>query len=321
MRKRDSIERALGIHWHLETDKFQFKITMKDSPLTKRGILSTISSIYDPLGIAGPFILAGRKILQQISALKDGWDTPVPQELSNSWIKWRQNIPLLEQINIPRCYKPVKFGAVVHRSLHIFSDASEVGYGVACYLRQVDSNGQVSVSLVLGKSRVSPLKLVTIPRLELTAAAVSVRLSAMVKKELMMPNIQDIYWTDSKIVLGYIFNHTKRFRVFVANRVQKILSCTEKNQWYYVDTKSNPADHASRGISVQDKIKSDQWLWGPEFLHNKEEAWSKLTIDIPNLSADDVEIRKPIVVHATKVEESVLEKFENFPAGEKWCVC
>ena len=157
------IERALGVHWCIEPDSLGFRITLQNTPLTRRGILSTISSIYDPLGIAGQFVLNGRKILQRITALKDGWDCKVPDDLAESWKEWRKSLPQLQNIFVQICYKPNSFQSVVRPSLHIFSDASEIGYGVACYLRQVDSHGKINVSLVFGKSRVAPTKYVTIP--------------------------------------------------------------------------------------------------------------------------------------------------------------
>ena len=147
----------------------------------------------------------------------------------------------------------------------------------------------------------------------LTAAAVAVKIGAMLKKELQISDTQDFYWTVSKIVLGYIFNETKRFRVFVANRIQKIISYTSKNQWNYVETKSNPADHASRGISVDDKRRSDQWCCGPEFLHRKDEEWCVETIcaSISEISDDDVEVKKTVVVHLAKDSESILFLFRQ----------
>ena len=303
--KSELTERALGVHWWLESDTLGFRIKLQDTPLTRRGILSTVSSIYDPLGIAGPFLLEGRKILQSITTLKDGWDAKVPADLAALWSRWRSRLPELQRISVPRCYKPVWFGDVIQSSLHMFSDASEIGYGVASYLRQVDSLGNVSVSLVLGKSRVTPTKPVTIPRLELTACSVSVKLGAMIKEELKIPDLQDYYLTDSTISLGYIYNETRRFRVFVANRAQTIRSYTSKEQWRHVESGLNPADHASRGISVNDEHAVNQWINGPEFL------WKEMsTPTYPDSSAalkdDDPEIRGQVLgqvlsVHTTKL--------------------
>ena len=299
--KAEHIERALGVHWCLNSDSFGFRITLQDSPLTRRGILSTISSIYDPFGFAGPFLLRGRKILQKITSLKGGWDSRVPEELVALWTNWRQGLPRLQELSIPRCYRPKDFGPLEHESLHIFSDASEVGYGVVSYLRQVDVNGRINVSMVFGKSRVTPSKPITIPRLELTAAAVSVRIGSMLKDELHLNKLNDYYWTDSKISLGYICNDTRRFRIFVANRAAKIRCYTSKEQWQYVETSENPADHASRGLDMDDKEAMHHWFNGPHFLWQPGTDKNKQSFVV---SEDDPEIRRSTSVLASKVNDT-----------------
>ena len=107
--------------------------------------------------------------------------------------------------------------------------------------------GQIYCPFVIGKSRITPLKPVTIPKLELTAAVTSVRIS-----ELQLENTKEIFWTDSKMVLGYIANKSRRYHVYAANRVQEIQDKTSPKQWKYVETKSNPADDASRGLCARD---------------------------------------------------------------------
>ena len=117
-------------------------------------------------------------------------------------------------------------------------------------------------------SRVSPKKSITIPRLELTAATVAAKLGAMIKDELNMPAIEQFFWTDSKICLGYISNEHKRFRIFVSNRCQKIRSLTESKQWRYISTDENPADLASKGMKVTEIPKKHHKA--PEVLAAKQ---------------------------------------------------
>ena len=197
----------------------------------------------------------------------------------------------------------MEFGTVESMSLHLFSDASETGYGVACYLRQMDINGKICVSLAFGKSRVAPLKSVTIPRLELTAATVSVKLGAMLKEELKQYILQDFYWSDSKITLGYIMNDTKQFRVFVANRCQKVRSYTGKDQWNHIESKQNPADHASRGLAPDDTENVNQWMNGPNFLYEDCEFWKSSNCSDMKPNDDDIEIKRAISVNTIKIEE------------------
>ena len=103
----------------------------------------------------------------------------------------------------------------------------------------------------MGKSRLSPLKLLTIPRLELSAAVVAARLDKSIRTETDIQVDESVFWTDSTYVLGYIRNETKRFHTFVANRVATIQDVAAASQWRHVDSSQNPADDASREFSAE----------------------------------------------------------------------
>ena len=135
---------------------------MKDVPLNRRGVLASISSVFDPLGIASPFLLKGKLILQEIVAEKRDWDDELSQNQVRPWSMWREELSTLAVLEVSRCYKSSAL-EVVDVPLHCFSDASEKAYGQACYIRQIDIEGNISVSLVMAKSRVAPLKSITIP--------------------------------------------------------------------------------------------------------------------------------------------------------------
>ena len=143
-----------------------------------------MSSIFDPLGLVAPLILTGKRILQEL--IRDGadWDDAIPDDIKVRWERWRAELLLLSKLNIPRCYRPTDFGKLKMAELHHFCDASQTGYGQCSYLRLMDEHNRVSCSLVMGKSRVTPSKPITIPRLELTAAVTSVRVSNFLAKEL-----------------------------------------------------------------------------------------------------------------------------------------
>jgi len=213
---------ALGMLWSTQKDVLKFKINMKNKPQTRRGILSVISSIYDPLGLAGPFILKGRQILQKICRDNLSWDEAVPQYILDEWYCWKDNLKDIEELSLERCVKPQDFGCTKNITLHLFADASDSGYGVAAYIRMVNENDQIHCALIYARSRVAPLKYVSIPRMELTASVLAARTSSMLKKELDMKINQTFYWTDSQVVLGYINNESRAFKIFVANRVQQI---------------------------------------------------------------------------------------------------
>ena len=146
-------------------------------------MLGTISSIFDPLGIAAPFILTGKRILQSIVGMKLDWNNHVPQEKEIAWLRWREPLFGLNKLSIPRCYKSNNC-PIVSSSVHTYSDASNIGYGTVSYLRQVSSDGEVFVSFIIGKSRVAPLKEITVPRLELTAANLATNVTKSIVSEL-----------------------------------------------------------------------------------------------------------------------------------------
>ncbi|XP_045161949.2 uncharacterized protein LOC123526762 [Mercenaria mercenaria] len=283
------IDRALGVQWNVESDMFCFKVHLKERPLTRRGMLSMISSVYDPLGFLAPFMLQAKNLLKDLCRLGLGWDDPVPEKVVERWYLWLNDVEKLSDFSVTRCLKPSLFGKITSAVLHHFSDASESGYGIVTYLRLVDSDERVHCSFVIGKSRVAPLKQVTIPRLELTAATVAVRTDRMVKSEIDIPLNDSVFWTDSMSVLRYIMNTTSRFHTFVANRLSVIHEGSNPDQWRYVSTKLNPADIASRGIPATDL--SRHWIEAPEFLWKS--ILPETTIQVSDsLLDDDPEVKK-----------------------------
>ena len=169
-------DRALGVVWDTHSDSLGFSITERTLPATRRSMLSIISSVFDPLGLAAPFILVAKILLQDLSRQQVDWDDELSNDHLQRWNRWLADLPKLDQLKSARCLKPSDFGEVVCTQLHYFSDASELGYGIVAYVRYTNSRGQIHVQLLLSKARVSPLKKTTIPRLELTAAMVAVKM-------------------------------------------------------------------------------------------------------------------------------------------------
>ena len=145
---------------------------LKDTPATRRGMLSTVSSFYDPLGIVAPFIIPGRKITQRLCQGESKWDDPVSHDIRKDWKEWKSYLSILGE--------PSNFKSVKEVTLHHFSDASEEGYGQVSYLRLVDTENKIHCVFVMGKSCVAPLKFVSIPRLELIAATLTVKMSKLI---------------------------------------------------------------------------------------------------------------------------------------------
>ena len=224
------MERTLGVQWNVDQDHFTFNVVCKDKPLTKRGVLSNVSSIYDPLGVVGPYVLVAKLLLQEITRLKLGWDEMVPMELVDKWKEWENDLLYLSEVSVDRCFRCPRLGKLAAVELHNFCDASERGHAAVSYVRFVDTNGYVHCAFIMGKTRVNPLRMVTIPRLELSAAVLAVKLSQVIQVELEYEFTGIFYWTDSTSVLQYLQNESRRFHTFIANRVAKIQGATKPSQ-------------------------------------------------------------------------------------------
>ena len=200
------VNRALGVRWNIETDTFGFKVVDLDKPNTMRGVLSTISSVFDPLNFAAPVMLPAKQIMQTLWRRKAPWDQPISGEILMKWEKWKRYLPLLENVSVPRCYFSRLDHEGVRLQLHHFCDASEAGYGTASYLRIEYLDGLTECAFLTGKSRNAPIKCVSIPRLELQGALLAARMDSTVRNELDFNFERVVFWTDSMIVLNYIKN-------------------------------------------------------------------------------------------------------------------
>ena len=300
-------ERALGLAWDLEADGFRFEVQQLRKPVTRRGILSEVSSIFDPLGLVAPVILPGKLLLQELCRDDLKWDDSPSQSQAARWRRWVSSLDALKFTTIPRHYAAGLTAGVSEAQLHVFADASEHGYGACAYLRLTDATGAITCQLVLGKSRVAPLKTQTLPRLELTSAVVGARLVGQCARELELPIEHVTLWSDSMIVLGYIANRRRRFKTFVANRLAAIFETTEPKQWRHVEGKLNPADLASRGIEPDNQAAMRLWLNGPAFLYKPESEWpsSRPASETPE---DDPELKRDVAVTATVAGDDLIDR-------------
>ena len=201
---------ALGLKWDIEDDKFVREVSDKlmsatsKVPLTKRGMVSVVYSLFDPLGFIAPYIMKAKLLLQTLNRKGIGWDEPVTDAECLQWERWIDDLDKLREVKIDRCFKPEGFGKVQETQLHLFSDASRKGYSVTAYLRLKDITGKIHCSFVIGKARLAPIKEISIPRLELTAAVISAKLSHAIRNELDLAVNKSVYWTDSTSVLKCI---------------------------------------------------------------------------------------------------------------------
>ena len=281
------VERALGVLWNVEQDTLEIKVVPKQLAPTKRGILKQTSTIFDPLGLVAPFVLRAKLILQELWRLGFDWDKPISGPLLDAWEAWKAELPLLATLSVPRCYLSNQPSAqYADAQIHIFADASEVAFGAAAYWRFETRGHSYHCSFIFGKTRLAPIKPLTIPRLELQAAVMAVRMSQTIQKELDVMPSQITYWTDSTTVLSYIKSQGTRFHTFVANRVAEIKEVSDPEAWRHVPGRLNVADDCSRGLSAQDLLRDSRWINGPDFLSRGEDCWPNQVISQPPTDHD-----------------------------------
>ena len=285
--EKDRIK-TLGLSWHPAIDEFRFEVNLKHCPttFTKRNVLSIIASIFDPLGLLGPVIILAKILMQELRKARLGWDEPLVPELLESWKGIYQELPLLNDMRVGRMI--LGRGKIRYIEIHGFSDASERAYAACVYVRSIKETGECSVHLVCSKSRVSPLKQQSIPRLELCGALLLSRLAARTSKSLNLTIDRTCLWTDSTIVIAWLAAEPTRWKTFVANRVSEIQGLTEDAAWGHVSSEDNPADILSRGKSVRNIKDNALWWHGPTWLGQDESHWpdtsSPLTMnqDVPD---------------------------------------
>ena len=306
-------QRTLGIVWNLSSDDFVFKSDMSARPTTKMGILPSINSVFDPLDFLAPFILEGMLILRELMCTKVDWDDIVPTEIALKWENWKESLKDLQMFSIRRCYFDRSLSEMSKVDLHIFSDASLTAISAVVYVKGF-VEGDNHVGFVIGKSKLAPEKGHTVPRLELCAAVLAVELYQSVASNLSVDVNSVKFYTDSKVVLGYICNQSKRFYTYVSNRVHKIVSVSNPSQWNFVPSEHNPADIGSRGASLVHLLKSS-WLSGPKFLQSDANVSRPEGFPLMN-PTQDKEIRK-ISVKASNIKDlnfgiCFFEKFSSW---------
>ncbi|KAF3699655.1 hypothetical protein EXN66_Car015342 [Channa argus] len=308
------LQRSLGLNWNLQKDSFTFLVSREEKPFTRRGVLSTVNSLYDPLGFAAPITMQGKALIRELCSENCDWDAPLPSDKETQWRAWQTSLVDLEKLQIPRQYIHTSLHTTLRRELCVFADASTLAVSAVAYLRAFDEEGQVHVGFCMGKSKLAPRQPHTVPRLELCAAVLAVELADTLLEELDIEIHEVKYYTDSKVVLGYINNTSRRFYVYVANRVARIRKSTNPTQWYFVNTQHNPADHGTRPVPVS-LLCSTSWLTGPDFLKKVSEDAPPQPDSFELVEpASDVELRPLITTFTTKVGTTQLgsHRFKRF---------
>ena len=312
---KETAEKVLGLVWDHLKDVFSFKVNieissfeqslmskMPEERLTKkRKILSQIARIFDPLGFAAAFIVKAKIRMQHLWQKGVDWDEQLPLDEHNKWMELFEEMKELNGVTIARCLTPPN--VIGNPVLCIFSDASVEAFGTCAYSRWPLSDGTFGVTFIAAKSRVAPLKQLTIPRLELQAAVLATRLGKTIMEESRFQFEKVVYFLDSMIVLAWIRSQARSFKTFVSTRIGEIQSNSDPAEWRHIPGEENVADDVSRGISVQDLLQ--RWKSGPDFLGRPEEEWPR-TVSTVDEKETNVERRKnPVVCTVSTTNEAI----------------
>jgi hypothetical protein len=298
--------------WDCQTDCFQFITQQPAAVETKREMLSAIAKIFDPLGFLLPVTTYAKILFQQVwkTTRQDTllpskkaivkWDEPLPKKIIEKWDRWRSELSALKRLEVPRCFRDHRFARdSTIFDLHVCCDASIEAFGAVCYIR-MESESEIDVNFLFAKSRVAPIKGLSIPRLELQAAVIACRIASTIKGELRLPIRSVRFWSDSAIVLKWISSTDRKYSSFVHHRVNEIKENSNSVQWGYIGGQDNPADDCSRGLRPQQLSKCHRWFVGPAFLREPEEKWTTYQ-DLVEPEERELEIVKDKFVGATGI--------------------
>ena len=275
-RKVSGLRKALEISWDALLDEFTYSVQPIDNTkkITKRAIVSTIARIFDPLGLLGPVTLALKIIVQECWKLKVRWNQTFPQTLHTKWQSTANQLQLIKNLRIPR---HVVLPDYTEIQIHGFCDSSQLRYAACLYLRSEGVESQVLIRLVCAKSRVAPVKQLTIPRLELCGAVLLTRLLSEVRLAINLPIRRVRCWTDSEIVLLWLRKTPQALQVFEGNRVAEIQRTSTVDEWRHIPGKLNPADALSCGQSPAEFLRNQSWFGVFDWLQQPENAWPTAT--------------------------------------------
>lgn len=299
--KLNNLVKVLGIGWKKSTDNFNYIITLPEQEqfVTKRQILSEIARLFDPMGWIAPIMIIAKIYIQKLWKSGLGWDDVLTDDLLAEWLKFRNDLVKIKHIELPRW---IHWTTGSHTELHAFADASKAAYAAVVYMKVTNGNGERYVTLITAKTKVAPIQReVTIPRLELCAALLAAKLLFEVAQVMNISREHWYAWSDSTVVLAWLRSVPSRWTTFVGNRTSEILNILDCNQWSHVAGHENPADVASRGLSVEALRNYDVWWRGP--------TWLRQT---PNLSKGEQEFTTNEEERSIKTLTTTINTREEF---------
>ena len=192
--------KVLGISWRPTEDTFHFDLQHVTDQVrsgrltTKRLVLKLVASLYDPLGWAAPVVISGKLLLRDLWTKDLDWDDPLDPRLLADTERWGNDVTSLSSIRIPRCVAPCS-----ERHLHVFGDALPLAYAAVAYLQTFFEDGSSMTSIIMSKTRVAPRQPLSLPRSELMAAVLAVRLREYIVRHLAVPVARTSFYTDSTV--------------------------------------------------------------------------------------------------------------------------
>lgn len=320
----DTTVKTLGLYWNSKLDVFQYQIEEQDTrKITKRNILSTIARLYDPLGLLGPILTLAKLVMQEIWQIRSGWDESVPETIHNKWTTYLQNLRNIQELKIQR--KITNHDTYINIELHGFCDASQLAYGACVYVRTTGIDNTYSVQLLSSKSRVAPLKTISLPRLELCGALLLAQLTEKIRNTMKIKFNKIYLWTDSTITLAWISMSPNKCKTFISNRITEIQNLTSCGIWQHIAGTENPADLISRG-KYPSEIKSNKLWWnGPLWLQQHENSWPKFNdSNTDKFNPNDLEMKKQDnIICTSTTESSIFTRYSTLTQLQRitsWCL-
>lgn len=291
------VESVLGMPWNVKTDMVSINIERalkgNSKVITKKELYSAPPRIFDPLGLLSPFMFKAKLLFQETCKLKLKWKEELPPDIQAKFTNWKDQWDKLKLICLPRQVILPTYDTI---ELHGFADASLLGYCACVYI--VSHNNSVSISrLVISKTRLTPVKGMSIPRLELTAAYLLARVMALVIKfhdHISFNKL--VYRSDSTTALHWIHSDHKQWTPYVSNRARDINLLSSPDSWKYVRTDLNPADLGTRGIDAEELVDNKLWFEGPDFLVSRQTDETDISsLDFTHPTEDSLKERRKVV--------------------------
>ncbi|XP_050043628.1 uncharacterized protein [Dermacentor andersoni] len=309
--------KVLGVGWNAQTDHFEYNLTSLIDFLSaradnKRFVLQVSARIFDPFGFIAPTTLCVKVMFQKLWELGIGWDDPLPETLQPEWDCWCRELPCIEGVSIPRLIAADIRNDDTEKVVHVFCDASPKAYGAVAYIVTKSPFGLTNVSLVMAKSRVAPLKRLSLPRLELMGALTGARLCHYVAKALDLKSVATILWTDSTVAMYWIKGNAARWKPFVANRVSELQALTDPRDWRHCPGSDNPADLITCGILPSALRESELWWKGPRWLQEDDTSWPMISEPSSKVRECQMEERKVTVMPIVSSSSMAIFNVENY---------